>query len=283
MTIKALVVLLDATLASVHRLDLAVTVAARFGAHLVGLHVVPPPTVAAGLGLGEFTSPQLIQDLMRDYEEQARKQAEAIEASFEETLRRSGLGGEWRRSSGDPASEAAIQGRAVDLVVIGQGAAAGGDPWAASPSAVSMACGRPVLAVPFAGQWPRIGRRVLVAWDGSREASRAVNDALPFLQAADAVTVLSIEEEASTGAPRKPLASEEVTLHLSRHGVPAEAAAIAPGELSVGEALLSQVAALDADLLVMGCYGHSRFREIVLGGVSRTIERSMPVPVLMSH
>jgi len=121
---------------------------------------------------------------------------------------------------------------------------------------------------------------VLVAWNGSREATRAVHDALPLLRRAEKVTVLSIDPD-EDAEPRLPGA--DVSLHLARHGVTAQAATIAGTDVAVGDLLLSYAADHDIDLIVMGAYGHTRLREVVLGGATRTLLRHMTVPVLMSH
>jgi nucleotide-binding universal stress UspA family protein len=122
----------------------------------------------------------------------------------------------------------------------------------------------------------------MIAWDSGREAARAVNDALPVLEQATAVTVLSVNPR-----PGIDLHGEEpgadIALHLSRHGVKVEVQQTQVEEINVGDTVLSRLADLGCDLLVMGAYGHSRLREVVLGGVTRTLFESMTVPVLMSH
>ena len=145
-----------------------------------------------------------------------------------------------------------------------------------------MSSGRPVLAVPFAGTFPTIGERVLVAWNASREATRAVNDALPILENAKSVTVLAINPRHGIRG-HGDVPSADIALHLARHGVKAEAAHTVAGEIPDAEALLSYAADLSADLIVAGGYGHSRARELVFGGVTRTLLREMTVPIFFSH
>jgi nucleotide-binding universal stress UspA family protein len=124
--------------------------------------------------------------------------------------------------------------------------------------------------------------RVLVAWDGGREAARAVNDALPILERATAVKALLINpSDASNGHRREPGA--DIALHLARHGVKVTAARTVARDISVADAILAEISDYGADLLVMGAYGHSRAREFMLGGVTRQMLTTMPVPVLMSH
>jgi nucleotide-binding universal stress UspA family protein len=114
-----------------------------------------------------------------------------------------------------------------------------------------------------------------VAWNATRQAARAVHDAMPFLEAAAKVTALTINADEDPAA--------DLARHLARHGVKAEASTLKSDDVEVGALLLSRAADLSADLLVMGAYGHSRLREVVLGGATREIFRSMTVPVLMAH
>ena len=146
------------------------------------------------------------------------------------------------------------------------------------PEYVVLAAGRPVLVVPYIGARDTVGARIVVAWDGSREAARSIADALPFLTGAETVTLLMID---ATNNPD--IAPDDIRRYLARHTVDAELVATPSASLDVGDGLLSRVADLDADLLVMGAYGHSRLREFVMGGASRYIFQHMTVPVLMSH
>jgi nucleotide-binding universal stress UspA family protein len=146
---------------------------------------------------------------------------------------------------------------------------------------VVMACGRPAIIIPFIGAPPVLGQRVLVAWDGGREAARAVNDALPILKRAHAVTVLSVNPEVTSDDKRD--AGADISLHLARHGVKVTAARTIARETPVGDVILADIADNSIDLLVMGAYGHSRLREWALGGVTRHILAHMTVPVLLSH
>jgi len=150
------------------------------------------------------------------------------------------------------------------------------------PDQVTLASGRPILVVPYAGHFETVGRRVLVGWNATREAARAVNDAMPLLAAAEMVTVLTIDaREGPHGHGELPGA--DISLHMARHGVKAGIERTVSADLSVGDVLLSRAADLGADLLVMGAYGHSRARELLLGGATRALLRSMTIPVLMSH
>ena len=145
-----------------------------------------------------------------------------------------------------------------------------------------MQSGRPTLVIPYVGARAMPPNRVLVAWDGSREAARAVNDALPLLAGTQSVTILVVDPGSLRGRvgdqPGAALATP-----LARHGIKAEVRTAASGGLGVGDVIIGQVTDMGADLVVMGGYGHSRLRQLVMGGVTRGILRSMTVPVLMAH
>ena len=142
-----------------------------------------------------------------------------------------------------------------------------------------LAAGRPVLILPSAGSFPTIGKRILIAWSLSREATRAVTDADPLLRLADTVHVMAVMRRDEHGD----VPGADIGLYLARHGVRVQVKSDQGAEIDVGNELLSRAADLDADLIVMGGYGHSRLKEWVLGGATRTILASMTAPVLMSH
>lgn len=171
--------------------------------------------------------------------------------------------------------------KSVDLAILGQyGHGANGSGF--RPDDVATACGRPLLVVPYVGEFATVGNHVLVAWDGTREATRALNDAIPLIegaQSATVMTVLSRERE----FPRAHAHLQQVVGHLDRHGVRARAEETLRGDLTISDLLLSRAADLGADMIVAGAYHHSPLREALVGGVSRGLLQHMTVPVLMSH
>lgn len=278
MSYKTIVVHLDTSQQAHPRLEIALRLANQFGAHLTGAFAVfspDPRSLYVMAGTAEY---------YQTHQEMRAERSAALERLFHAELRRAGVSGEWIAID-EPASVAIPRvGRCADLIVAGQDNPADPESYVGDffPENLVLSSGRPVLLVPYATNERSTGGRVLVAWDGSREATRAVHDALPFMQSASSTTILTINGEHNGEGARIPGA--DIAAVIARHGVRVEVADIetGPGGL-VGEVLLSQVADSGADLLVMGAYGHARWRELVMGGATRTILRSMTVPVLMSH
>jgi nucleotide-binding universal stress UspA family protein len=276
MTLKDLLVHVDSDDACATRIDVAVALAAQHEAHLTGLHVMAWPQLPGYIEAQ--LPPSFHEEQRRELDERARR----VATRLQEGARRKGVTPEWRTAEGDVLAMVGLHARYADLTVLGQGVdledPSGELAWL--PEELVLGVGRPVLIVPRYGSFPTVGERVLVAWNGSREATRAVNDALPILRRATAVTVLSIDAE---GEPYRRVPGADIALHLARHGIRTEAASTRSVDLPVGDVLLSFAADCGADLLVMGAYGHSRLREMLLGGATRHILRHMTVPVLMSH
>jgi nucleotide-binding universal stress UspA family protein len=281
MPLKDILVHLDAAPQSASRLDIAVGLARRHGAHLTALHVVDiavPLIATADAGGGAAMAH--IMDQIRN---EALANATTIETAFRDRMRLEGMPGEWRQVEGLLAEQIALHARYADLVIIGQD-----DPDAALPGATGLAgdvlfaAGRPVLVVPYAGHFADIGRRVLVGWNASREAARAVNDALPLIAAAETVRVLAANPRRGPDGHGE-VPGSDIALHLARHGVKVTAEHRVAPDIPDADLLLNEAADMSADLLVVGAYGHSRLREFILGGVTRTLMQQMTVPVLMSH
>jgi nucleotide-binding universal stress UspA family protein len=187
---------------------------------------------------------------------------------------------EFRHDEGDPVSVLAAHGRFVDLVVVSQPDRETTFPMLAHELAI--VAGRPLLVVPRFVAPTTIGANVLVAWNGGREAARAIGDAMPLLVRAGQVQVMTISASADR-ATEDATSAADMAAHLARHGVKAEARNAVAADIDVANLVLSAAADLGSDLLVMGAYGHSRLREIVLGGATRGILQSLTVPVLLSH
>jgi nucleotide-binding universal stress UspA family protein len=274
MALRDLLVYLGNDPARDTRVKVAMDLAAVHDAHLTGLHVLAPPEVPIR---GGAEIARVIQDLQR----RLREEAERTQALFRDHAARAGIRFEWRAVEGRVRETAILHARYSDLTIVAQGLDLDPEPEevASLPEELVLAVGRPVLVVPRYGSFTTVGQRILVAWNGSREATRAVNDALPLLARARTVTVLSIDPEGE--AARVPGA--DIALHLARHGVNVEATRTTAADLNVGDLLLSYAFDHGVDLIVMGAYGHSRLRELVLGGATRHLLRHMTVPVLLAH
>jgi len=281
MSYKDLLVVLDSAADTPGRMTLAAALAERFSAHLVGLYPIPSIELPSRAGYADLAA---LEPVYCEWRERALEQAEELHQGFEHAARLRGLSTEWRASADGWEADPALHARYSDLTILGQR-----DPDSdqmamirPSPERVTLASGRPILVVPYAGHFEAIGKCVLIAWDASREAARAVADAMPLLAAADAVTVLAADPQPGPNGHGE-LPGADIALHLARHGVKAQVERTVSAGVPIGELLLSRAADLGADLLVMGAYGHSRVRELLLGGATRSILASMTIPVLMSH
>jgi nucleotide-binding universal stress UspA family protein len=278
---KDLLVVLDAEPAARERTDLAAALSERFSAHLIGLFPLPMPQTPRHLG---YYDPALLDPFFAQLRDRARSAAAKVRESFERAAGLRGLSAEWREIQDGPDADPALHARYADLTILGQLDPDHAETELIRPrlEQVALVSGRPVLAIPYAGHFESVGRRVLIAWNAAREAARAVSDAMPLLTSAELVTVMTIDpREGPHGHGELPGA--DIAVHLARHGVKAEVERTVSAGLPVGEVLLSRAADLGADLIVMGAYGHSRAREVLLGGATRSVLRSMTVPVLMSH
>ena len=279
MTYGHIVVHVDDSQRCAERLGVAAKLACAFHAELVGMYIVPSrelsPSVAALLPADVVA---------RRLEETGAAQAKA------ETLFRQVAGAaevaaiEWRAPAGAPIDQAVANARCTDLVVLGQRDRADDDFAFVEEltQSVVLFAGRPALIVPYAMASTSFAERILVAWDGGREASRALGDALPLLESARQVTVMSIH--ASSGARvADHVATARLAAYLRSHGIEPQLDHSTVDDTGTGEWLLSRAADLSIDLIVMGAYAHTRLRELVLGGVTRTMLGAMTVPVLMAH
>lgn len=278
MALKDLLVHVDDSKANPGRVDAALRLATAHDAHLTALYVAPPWNV-----MPAYTEAHIPGEIVEEQRKAAAERAGKAKQAFEDTAGKAGLSTEWRFVEGELARTLSLHARYADLLVLGQ--ANTSDELSVSEGVVEQVLldvGRPVLMVPYIGAPEAIGERVLVAWNGSREAMRAIHDAMPLLQRAADVQVLSVNP-ARGPAGDGDLPGADICLHLARHGVNAQAAYTESNGISVGELLLSRASDQRADLIVMGAYGHSRYRELVLGGATRQLLESMTVPVLMSH
>lgn len=270
MDYKTILVHVDGTPAADLRTALAAQLALRFGAHLTGVALTGVSRL-----FYQDASADLVRMALAPRLDALYRKTERDLARFARLAAGTGLGSHEARLVDDETGDGiALSARYADLLVMGQadsGAAppAGGDPL----PYVLLACARPLLAVPSAWREAAIGRHILLAWNGSDEAARALDAALPLMRQAASVTAAVFG--AGDGAPGLPP-------YLARQGVDVRMV-VETGHQDIGERLLSLLADLGADLLVMGGYGRARLSEFVLGGVTRTVLGAMTVPVLLAH
>jgi nucleotide-binding universal stress UspA family protein len=279
MSYKTILVHVDDAKNATARIELAAQLAISEGGHLIG-------TALTGVSrfLYEAVAVAPNNPGMAPYLDILRQRAGDALTKFDEIAGRVGVGSiEKRLTDDDPAGGISLQARYCDLVVLGQfdREATSVNNYAEVPEYVVMNSGTPTLIVPYAGSFENIGERVLIAWNASMEAIRAVRNALPLLRRAKIVEV-AIFNPASRPDAFGAEPGADIALYLSRHGVKVDVMQ-EKTDANAGEALLSLATNLNSSLLVMGCYGTSRFREILLGGATRTVLESMTIPVLMSH
>lgn len=274
---KTILVYCDATRGTVARLAVARDLARRFGAHVVGFHVRQP-----------FQAPMFsdaisaLDALYATYAKTARADEAETKAVFDGAMAGAELSSEWRAVDGRAEDALIDAARFADLVVVGQY-----DPEAPASATssdlverVAMASERPSLIVPYIGAGQTPGGHVMICWNGSREVVRAVSGALPLLKRAEKVSLLLVDARKLSASPEH---GADVVRWLERHGVKVAIHHDSSDGSDIGGVLLSRAADLGVDLIVMGLYGHSRMRELVLGGASRTLLASMTVPLLAAH
>ena len=255
----------------------AVLAAAALEAHLTGIAFIYDPVVPIS-GAGYI--PAEVIETQRDDNESA---AEAAIKIFSTATDQAGISAEPLITSASLAGAGdkfARMARRFDLAIVGQ----------AEPEISSMEqiiaettlfeSGRPMMMVPYIQKAPFKTENVMICWDGSRTAARAVADAIPIIRNSGRVEIVMVTNERGK---QDELDGADIGQHLARHGLKVDVHRISGASIDVGDALLSHAADSGADFMVMGGYGHSRLREFVLGGVTRSIFESITVPVLISH
>ena len=279
MSIKTILVYVPSGKNAAATLGAVLEIAGAGNAHVIGLHLTPDLPV-----YGEFPA-EVSQEVIDRLQKAGDEAAAAARRAFEEALKDSAVTHEWRgfiASYVMGADVIARQGRAVDLIVCSKPSDEVPDAWSDFAETALMRSGRPVLIVPPGAAAKPIGTHAVIAWNDTREAARAVFDSLALIQDAASVRAITLidneEQRAAAEANGAPLVAA-----LARHGIKAafEVSYTAGG--STGEAILAKLLDNSCDLLIMGGYGHSRFREMLFGGVSRDILRNTWVPTLVSH
>ncbi len=255
------------------RLATAVALAVEHRALLVGLFTRPPhmtpPAVVGRAASAAF---------LREMEAGLRDQEEVVKAEFERATAKAGVSAEWHNYDGEIIEGLAYQSHVSDLLVVSQTPPETIEDIVTGnrPDHAMMVAGCGTLIVPHGDGPAETGKRVVIAWERTREARRAVHDAMPILRRASSVTILTCR--ATRDRP-----GEVLRAHLERHGVRADVRADYGSNDEIGEIVLEHAAELSADLIVMGAFGHSRLREMVLGGTTAHMLSRSTVPLLMSR
>lgn len=281
MSYKDLLVHLDDTDICSERIAAAIALAKREGARLTGIALVLESTISTYIGI-DFPS-----NLTEAQQEIVEKAAESAVAKFEAAAKEAGVEFQSRivkcTASKAPA-RLAFFARHADLIFVGQpNSSEKGKAFQEHLlEAVLLTSGRPVYVVPYIGRYEAKVRKAVIAWDGNKKAVRAVNDAIPMLQARKEVIVLVVNPKKRSnefgGQP-----GENLVTHLERYGINAKVVTVVSPDLTVDTTIQNFISDVGADLLVMGAFGHSRLREKAFGGVTDSILHQMIVPVLMSE
>ena len=279
MPYRNILVQVDDAAPSKARVETAVALAVRFKAGLTGIFLKSDFSAVYGAGSAlAFVPPESIQLILDEQAKAVAKAGAAARATFEGASRDAGIAFDWIEIEGDSDETLIDCARRHDLTIFPALATASIGQHRVSADKVGMASGAPVLVLPAGGLKNPIGRNVLVAWKGSRESARALNDAWSFLTDADQVHILTIRTDGEGGSD--PMLERQLRLHGCK---PATIIVDSGDHASTGEILRRHIGAIGADLVVMGLYGHSRLEELVLGGVSRQLLNTLPVPLLVSH
>lgn len=287
MSYKTILVHVDETNRTKERIRIAANIACTQEAHLVGIGMTGTSHFIYQNARVTHSNPNLSIHL-----EYLRKMAEQAMAQFEPAMHEYNVHSYEERLIDDEASSGfCLHARYSDLLVIGQN-----DPDHFSPAIMDdfaeeivLNSSRPVLIIPYVGNFPEVGKRVLISWDASKEATRAITYALPLLRKAEIVQVAIFNANKNAELHGEEPGAD-IALYLARHGIKVEVSQhqtgldpVSHSKLDVGNGLLSLANDFSSDLLIMGAYGHSRFRETILGGVTRTVLETMTLPVLMAH
>jgi len=277
MTYKTITVCLNEIAVLDRLLEITRQLAAQHEAHVKGLYIIPAIQVY-GDGMGGGLAPA-VNDVIRNYFE---AQLPTVKSKFETIMQEDGLNFDFQAVFSDTPelfSQTVMNAKVSDLVIASARTVAGESYVDADfVERLVLGVGRPVLIVPTLPQ-PRVNAdEVLVAWDNSREAARAIFDALPLVKNAKVVHVVSIDSTLDGNIP-----GAEIAETLSRHGIRVDLVKASSDGLNPGESLLRAANELGVGLIVMGCYGHARFSELVFGGATRHVLAHLDRPVIMSH
>ena len=279
MALKNLLVAYTNSKSAQNTLDAALVMQAKFDTHITGLVARERPRPGNQM---DGWVPEAVKNQILESEKQT---CEAIEAAWNKAVEGRCVADKthWIQTAGDPDATVMTYARYFDMTLMGQaGKAEAGIPMVSQPDLVTLQSGRPVMVVPTNFDRQPVSDKVVLAWDGRRAAARAMADAIQFLEQVSMVTILTV----GNPNPGEKDIQVDVATHLSRHGIRSEQDKVKikkGGNVAVGEAIVEYCEKTRPDVLVMGAYEHSKFREDTFGGVTNTVFKDMTVPVFMSH
>ncbi len=277
MAIKNILIHIDSSPSCKHRLDTAIQLSIQHDAKLSGIYVIPDfpePT---------YYEAQISADIIAEIDKEALETAKLTQRKYIDIANKAGFSLTVDIAKGNLISVLDDYARFNDLLVLGQS-----NPDESQVMSEALAdnlvleAGTPCLVVPHTSSRQFAAKRILVAWNASREAARTLKDALPILRAADYVEVLLVNPPQHE-ADKDNAHGKSVSSFLIQHGIKPVVEVITDSKAKPGDSIISRASEVSADIIVMGAYGHSRLREIILGGVTRKLLRQMTVPVFISH
>jgi nucleotide-binding universal stress UspA family protein len=278
MTYRSILVQVDNSTAAKTRIAAAVALAVKFNSALTGVFLKSELVPNYVLGEGIALPSENVERWLEERSEETGKAMLATRRMFDEAVRATSVPFHWLDINGDGPADLVACARRHDLAVLPPQMKALFSEQAIAAAEVGMASGGPVLVLKHGGYPSDFGRKILVAWKDSRESARALRDAWPFLSRAEEIHFLTVSRDGETEL------DELLQRHLHAHGCKAAKLVVDRNdEAPVADLIRRQVGIVGADLVVLGLYGHSRLREMVLGGVSRDLLHDIPMPLLISH
>ncbi len=279
MPIKDLLVVCDASEANDYRVETALLLAKIYEAHVTGVHFIPYPAIP----IYGYGNPEVIPYYADDQIEEANRNSELLKSKFKKKASELEVPCEWNEIEGVDIDYIVDKSRYADLVILPRGySRLGEENTHVIADYLSIHMGRPLMVVPDLKKVFNLPKRVVIAWNESLEAARAVHDALPFLDLTEHVQIVSVS---STDKEEKEnmIYSDDLRKHLSHHGINAEVVTLDRSAKGTGATILQGAIEYDADLIVMGAYGNTRFKEIVLGGTTKYLLKHTTIPLFLSH
>ncbi len=279
MALKDVLVVCDASEANDHRVETALLLAKVYNAHVSGLHLKPYPVIP----IYGYGNPEVIPYYSEEQIEEANANAEAMKESFKKKASMLEVPCEWNEIEGIDPRYIVDKSRYADVVLAPRGYSRYGEENTQRiADYLSINMGRPLMLIPDLKKVFNLPKRVVIAWDESLEAARAVHDAIPLLDLTENIQIVSVSSN-NNQEKANMIFSDDLRTHLSHHGIFAEVVSLDKMTKGVGATIHQAALEYDADLIIMGAYGHTRFKEIVLGGATNYLLKHSTIPLFLSH